>query len=270
MPESATGEVQNPVRVAIDTELQEEVPVAVNIQADVWEPGKYGQQWHVALKPLSFVLSGKTGMYHEWAGISTHKLSKMGLMIAAFRKVFPTKDQNGETLFIGEHSYEGINAWFVRRTIKLPGKDRATGEPLQFQVWIPLKEMTDQEIEEAAKQLEVAQAAQATGGGNRQSTNGAATGATAAAPESVDLTDDDVAALLMYFQGKGTKEVQIKAGRSDLSKNAKAAVMSGYAAELLTSTDQVHVGDDGKYTLGPAGDAETDQPTEAETAGVTA
>lgn len=269
VPEAATTEVKSPTRVAIDTQLIDEVPVLVQIQADVWEPGKYGQQWHLALKPLSFMLTGKTGVYHEWAGISTHKMSKMGLMIAAFRKVLPTKDQNGEPLFIGENQYEGLNVWFVRRTIKLPGKDRETGENREFQVWIPIKEASDEDLEDAARLLEASIAAQKTGDGNRQA--GVTNAAAASAPEA-DLPDEDVDALIAYFIGKGQKEVKIKAARSDLSKAAKAAVMSGYAESMLVDGQTVHIGADGKYAEGP-GEAPTDAEPEAaagtaETAGV--
>lgn len=266
MPDTAVAEPQSPTRVAIDTQLIDEVPVLVQIQADVWEPGKYGQQWHIALKPLSYMLTGKTGVYHEWAGISTHKMSKMGLMIAAFRKVLPTKDAAGNPLFIGEHQYEGLNAWFVRRTVKLPGKDR-DGNTREFEVWIPIKEPTDEELENAARDMAASVEAQRTGDGNRQGTGTAA--AEGASADPVDLSDTDVDALLAYFLGKGAKEVKIKAARSDLSKAAKAAVMSGFAESFLVDTASVHLNAEGKYEAGPD-NAETDQPSEAETAGVSA
>ena len=109
---------------AVGDELQTESPFLAEIMADEIIPGKWAPQWHVAVKPLQFALRGKTGMFHEYYGLSKQARSKMGaaLISIAEHKIIAKGTQVGKGYLIG------TVAWFVRRDMKF-GKS-ASGEQL--------------------------------------------------------------------------------------------------------------------------------------------
>lgn len=192
------------------------------VTIDQWEPGKFGPQWHLGVRPVHYQLKGESGAFQTWYSPSTKKNSKMGAAIKAMAglpSVF-TKDTK-----IGRQQLIGKVCHWVRRDMQF-GKDQS-GERITAEgVLIPTREATAEEVGEATNAL---------------------SGIVAVEPASPEYTDEDVEALVALLEGKTSQEAQIAAGRArGLTGELKNAILSGQALSSLLERGVVVVQSDGR------------------------
>lgn len=222
--------IESPIRISTDAAtLTDESEFLGEIIMDEIEPGSFGPQFHFAVKPLTFAIAGKTGMFHEWAKISRHKRSKLGVLVARFGEVFGPKH------FLGEGSFHGKRAWFIRQDIVF-GVDRETGEEMKAEgVLQPTRPM-----EPGDEALIVAALPGAPGADSAP--------AAVKAPDPADLTDEQIELLLAVLDGANADKMALTAARSNLPAELKQAVMSGAALVMLEGMGLVTIGADRKVT----------------------
>lgn len=208
----------------VGDKLEEETPFLAEIGADEITPGKYkGPQWHLAVKPLEFELRGKTGMFHEYYGLSKQLRSKMGAALVGLQEAGV-----GKGTPVGKGALVGFKCWFVRRDMRF-GKG-ADGTPIVAeQVLLPLRKATEEELSRVG------------------------TGEPASTPAAPEWTDEQTAAVITAIEGLKPGEFQKAVlGRgtpaSQLPRDLKNAILSGAALEYLTNKGLVIL-EDGKVAV---------------------
>lgn len=219
---------------SLGVELQAETPFLGQIVVDEFVPGRHGDQWHTAVKPLEYSIGGKTGAFHTYAKVSTVAHSVMGAQILAFRTTFGTRDPDtGAERKIGRGQLNGLVAWFVRRDIKF-GKDKLTGEDMKAEgVLIPIRLPSPEESARLAAGPAPALTAEA-----------------APPPAKAAWTPEEVAAVLALIGGKKPVEyVRAATQAPGLSAEVKNAVLNGDAVRYLTEHGLVTTAPDGTVTV---------------------
>jgi hypothetical protein len=197
----------------------ESAPFLGVVTVDQWEEGKYGTQWHLAVRPVEFSLQGETGAFHTYYGASTRKRSKMGAFLAGARAVSAL---DGKRLGHGEMI--GLTCWWVRRDISF-GKDDEGEERIASGVLVPVKSATDEELARAGSPSE------------------------AATPADPEWTDEEIQAVLAVLDGKRPSEAQVAAAKARLSPELKNAIFSGHAIEYLTRQHMIELDGEGRVRL---------------------
>jgi hypothetical protein len=202
--------------LSIDDAIPQERTFLGIITMDQKEPGKFGPQWHIAVKPLSFTLNTESGSFHNWPAIkfsqkdgSLVTTGEYGRVVNAIRQVFGGKNEKGETRKIGVGDLVGLTGHFVLRKLEY-GKDRVTGEVIagKRDSLIAIRKATAEEI--------------------------ASAGVPAGTPANPTYSNEDVGTLLDLMAGKKVLEYTKGLGRNQtLSAELKNAVMNGSAANTL-------------------------------------
>lgn len=223
-PINKNGATPGRKRLTVGSELTEQEPFLGQVEIDEYTTGEYGEQIHLAVRPLEFVVAqDKTGQFHEWYKPSTKTTSKCGALLAGLKAIGV-----GDEIAVGENELVGTVAYFVRRTIEF-GKDRQTGEVMKAEdCLLPFGPATDADVARA----------KATGG----SANKTAT------PEAPEWSDDEIAAVIKLIEGKKQAQFQIAAARSKLAPELKNAVLSGAAVKYLLELDVIEVSKAGVVT----------------------
>jgi hypothetical protein len=211
--------------LTVGSELTEQEPFLAQVEVDEYMTGEYGEQIHLAVRPLEFaVAQDKTGQFHEWYKPSTKTTSKCGALLAGLKAI-----GIGDEVGVGEGELVGTVAYFVRKTIEF-GKNR-DGEVLKAEdCLLPFGPATDQDVA-------------------RAKASGASTGnKVAATPDAPDWTDDEIAAVIKLIEGKKQAQFQIAAARSKLAPELKNAVLSGAAVKYLLELDVIEVSRAGVVT----------------------
>lgn len=199
--------------ISLDDAIPQERTFLGQIVIDQKQPGKYGPEWHLGVRPLTFTLNSESGVFHSNPKIKfstkTGELITMGEFgrtLEAIRKVGGA-DVRGKKVGVGELC--GLVFHFALRKLEY-GKDKETGEVIagKRDSLIAVRRATKEEL--AGLDL-----------GTDAPT------ATTYSPEDVDL-------LLAAMSGKKVLEYTRSVGRNDtLSKELKQAIMNGDAASTL-------------------------------------
>jgi hypothetical protein len=219
------GEFKAPTGFTIGTELTEDEGFGefiAEIRKDTWEPGNDGPQYALGIKPLSFEVQGKTGMFHHWYKPSAHPRSKMGMLLAGFQGA-----GYDPTIPLGEGRLVGTVGWFIRKTIVF-GKDKVTKQPIQSEgVIIPTRLATQAEIDAA-------------------NAVGAAADTETPSPSDLHWTAENMEAVSELIDGKTRKEIQLATVRSSLPPEFKAALLKGTAIDYLQEEGAITIDSDGR------------------------
>lgn len=205
--------------------------------------GKFGDQLHIAIRPVRYNLGGKTGAYPMYIAIGENKTgsrSKLGIFMAGMLNVF------GATRFrqLGAGEMVGLVAWW-KRTEATFGRDRQTGEMIKSDIMLPVREADASEASEA--QSAASNWATEVREGQDQgqilvAQNG--TGHTSGAP---DLTDEQIQAVVRVVVGETDATVIAKAARSRLAPELKASILNGTLLPYLLNAGKLSQKADGTY-----------------------
>jgi hypothetical protein len=101
-----------------------------------WPDGKISKKWHLAVRPVDYMIGGATGAWHMYAPVSTTEGSVMMDVVDAFREVLGSRDEDGKTRDIMKGELVGLVAHFERRdlTFERKGKGPFTFEGALFPV----------------------------------------------------------------------------------------------------------------------------------------
>lgn len=232
-------------RINLGVKLEEGQKVLCEVVADQWEPGKYGEQLHIALRPLAYELRGQTGTYHEWYGVSTNKRSKMGALIEALKFTFGTNNPETNAPYnLGYGEFKGKICWWIRKEMSF-GRDKDSGSQIKSEVWIPAGKASREDVEKAEQDRATSGATNDVNG----QTSGTINPDAVVQTRSLDLSADDIEAVITHYQGKTAKEATRTVIRSTLSQEAKNAVMSGGALDYLLAQGLVTLGTDDKVQV---------------------
>lgn len=220
MPLEAQQELIDQYAGTLDDELLEEEPFLAVIVVDQLEPGKFkGPQWHLGVKPVDFVLQGKTGAFHEYYALSKAARSKMGAAVTGFRGA------GVKSLRIGKGDLIGTVLWFVRRDIRF-GKG-SDGQPIVAQnVLVPFKTADEAEV-----------------------TRGKAVYSgepVVPAAASLEWDEAKIEAVMGVIAGFKPTEIQRVAIKSPLESSLKQAILSGAALDHLLASGVAVLDADGK------------------------
>jgi hypothetical protein len=178
-----------------------------------------GPQWQLGVRPVHYALDGETGAYPTWFTPSTKTNSKMAAIITAMSKlptVFP------KTMKVGRGQLIGVVCHWVRR-------DMQFGRNLSRNVLIPIKEATEDEIEDAHQSIQNL--------------------GIAPAPTSESYTDEEKATLLQFLSGKTTEEAMVAAAKArGLAQKIRADILSGDAITALMGSGDIEMAVDGTIT----------------------
>lgn len=225
MTSPGTAAAPAPVAFAPETLVDDSEFLGV-IVVDEMVNGNYGPQWHFAIKPVDYNLSGesKTGAYQQYVPADKPTLrSKFGIALSAFLTVFG----QGFIPAVGAGHLVGVPAMFKRVNHKF-GKDRQTREDIVVEMLLPIRTATEEEQKRASSRLE------------GQVTNTATNAAT--------FSDEQVASLVKVLAGCTPQEVAVKIARDkSLDNNLKGAVLNGTAVPALLQKGVLGVDGDGKY-----------------------
>lgn len=200
---------------SLDLSTEDTIPVERTflgqIIIDQKEPGKYGPQWHLAVKPLSFTLNSESGAFHNWPAIkfsakdgSLITQGEYGKVVSAIRQV-----HGAHKIGVGE--LVGTVGHFVLRKLEY-GKDKETGEVIagKRDSLIAVRKATPEEV--------------------------AGAGVPAGTPSNPLYSPADVETLLTLMAGKKSLEYTRGLGRNTtLSAELKNAIMNDSAAQQLVS-----------------------------------
>jgi hypothetical protein len=219
--------------IGLDTELTNDSQPFLGVMvSDQYEPNfnKTGYQWSYLVRPVDFALKGDTGCFFGRSGsISTNPVSKMGMILKAFKEV-----RGKEKTKVGKGELVGFTAIWIRRTVSFARPD---GTSVDSTLLIPVREATEEEKARAAGVSQVAQ-------------DGAAVQAGTPAP-SVDLSDQDVVAILGVIAGKTPSEFQMAAISSPLSPDLMNLVLNGKALDILKSKELATLDESGRVVALP-------------------
>lgn len=213
MSDSAVAELVDIETLDLSTE--DTIPVERTflgqIIIDQKEPGKFGPQLHLAVKPLSFSLNTESGAFHNWPAIKFNAKTgelvtqgEYGKVVNAIRTVFGSHK-------IGVGELVGLTGHFVLRKLEY-GKDKVTGEIIagKRDSLIAVRKATAEEI--------------------------ASAGVPAGTPSNPLYSAEDVTTLLSVMSGKKVLEYTRGLGkRVDISAELKNAIMNGSAATTLVT-----------------------------------
>lgn len=206
------------------------LPFDGEIVISQFEPGTYGPQWHLAVRPLEFTLGGRTGAFHTYAKVnpgspmkanSTAGKMKAALAVVLGPKGYDTIDGEDGQPVQRPIPYKitelvGQRARFERRTLTF-GKNKA-GETMK------------------AEQVLIAIAPYVEPG-------------SVAGNQGAAWSDEDVDVALSIVDGKTRTQARTAAAKSGASATVKNGLVGGALIDHLLEQDLIEQREDGTYAI---------------------
>jgi hypothetical protein len=128
------------------------IVVADEPQVKQWPDGKISKKWHLAVRPVDYLIGGATGAWHMYAPVTNTENSVMMGVLNSFRDVLgeQLKQQFGRTPDIMKGELVGVVAHFERKDLVFERKGR---EPFTFEGVLYVVAPATYEEEQRARDL---------------------------------------------------------------------------------------------------------------------